>query len=240
MSSKVFLFTRTNTTVDDFETNKQINFDQFLSTQKPTDLQFPYEGYGDTKISQVNSTKNENIIEYDCEHDFKQNKIGKVFDHFFEYYFIPTSFKSFYIKNEKIFIVNTGTDPAIDFISILNTQNNSNISTANVDFDKLLKKLENVNGIWISNIKTQNLSASGLFGDQVDQSTEFDRIKEKGNISYVTFTIENVYHRPLLVGVTQNSSIIISNKLDKPEEGIEVAKKIYDTLLKDLVKFENR
>lgn len=240
MSSKVFVFTRTNAAINDFETNKQINFDQILSTNKPTDLQFPVEGYGDTKISRVKSTKNNSIIEYDCEHDFKQNKIGKVFNHLFEYYFIPTSFKSFYMKSEKIFIVNTGTDPAIDFISVLNTQNNSNILTASVDFDRLLKKLNNVNGIWISNIKTQNLSASGLFGDQVDQSTEFDRIKEKGSISYVTFTIEYVYHKPLLVGVTQNSSIIISNKLDNPEEGIEVAKKIYDTLLKDLVKFENR
>ncbi|AOV07903.1 hypothetical protein [Sporosarcina ureilytica] len=240
MTSKVFLFAHTNNIINDFETNKQINFDEILSPTTPTELQFPVEGYGDTKITRANSEKIDNIIEYDCEHDFKQNKVGKVFNHFFEYYFVPSSFKSYYIKNDNLFIINTSTDPAIDFINKLNTQNGSNILTQNVNFEKLLKKLENVNGIWISDIKTQNLSASGLFGDQVDQSTEFDRIKEKGKISYITFTIENMYHRSLSVGVTQNSAIIISNKLDKPGDGIEVAKKIFDTLLKDIVKFENR
>lgn len=239
MSSKVYLFTYTNKIINDFESQKQMNLDELLSSKTPTELQFPVEGYGDTKVSRVNLKESGDIIEYDCEHDFKQNKIGKVFNHLFEYYFVPNFFKSYYFKNDNLFIINTSTDPAIDFISKLNTQNNSNIVIKNVNFEKLLKKLTNVKGIWISDIKAQNLSASGLFGDQVDQSTEFDRIKEKGKVSYVTFTIENMYHRSLSVGVTQNSAIIISNKLDKPEEGIEVAKKIYDTLLKDIVKFEN-
>ncbi len=238
MNSKVFLFSHSKELIKDFENDKQMNLDEILTPEPSVDLQFPTEGYGDTKINKVNELVTENIIEYECIHDFKQTTKGKVFNLNFNYYFITNKFNSYYYKNDCLFVVNTSTDPAIDFLNVLNNENDSKVNIFNVDMEQLMKKLENVSGIWVSDIKTQNLSASGMYGYQVDKSTEFARIKEKGRVSYITFNENEIYNKPLSIGITQNAAIIISNKLDKIEDGKQLAKEIFNRYLADIVKVE--
>jgi len=129
------------------------------------------------------------VSSYDFKHDLKINKSGHVFGQNFSYYIEPNEFFVYTMSNLNLALVNVKKDVVIDLINVSRSYDDYGIRLVNIEIPiaEIIKKIGIINGAWFSDINEPNLKSAGLFGTNVDQSTQFLDTSKIGDLSAINF-----------------------------------------------------
>ncbi|MDE8060618.1 hypothetical protein PT070_07980 [Erysipelothrix rhusiopathiae] len=145
------------------------------------------------------------------------------YDHaFFKGHEIPYvdekhSFKAYVCNERNVIFFNVKTDVALKFIKKCNTvlkqRSSSLIEVHTIDFDSIERKATEIKGSWFS-MESSQVTSQALLGNNIENSIEFESLKENGYVSSLTIQIFlSELESTLSVGISKKGSIYIQNKL---------------------------
>jgi len=102
---------------------------------------------------------------------------GDEFDRFFE----RNEFDMFVDRKAKVLYCNASKATSRNLIDVLNESSSRfRFDYFEMDFDQVKPRLNEISGIWVSNIQAANLNVMALFGKHVDQSEFFKQAQAIG------------------------------------------------------------
>lgn len=194
---------------------------------------FKTEGNPETSLNIIDHNYHKTFDRYSCHHDYKHNKFGKVYNQTFSYYFEPVNFYMYYDKDQRLALIGTKTDVAIDFIKKLSENGYHELHPVEINLALMYPLIMEIRGVWISNLNQTYLKTAGFFGPNVNKSEEFKQASEIGDVS----SLRLVYVHPesgeeLDVGISKKGSVTLYNTFDRVEDEIDVVLDIYNKLIK--------
>lgn len=191
------------------------------------------EGESSTSMKIKQKLFYKGLDQYDCHHDFKHNKKGRVFQRDFSYYFEPFDFLTYHNSNDGLTLVQIKTEIALDYVHQLNLSGYFNIEPVMMRFDKMIPYIHEIKGAWISELKGAHLKTAGYFGTNVNLSEEYKETAEEGKISSMVIQfISNKNGTEYTITLSNKGSIYISNKLDSIEDGLDLVLEVFNKLIK--------
>lgn len=194
---------------------------------------FETEGNPEISLNIINHDYHREFDRYDCHHDYKHNRSGKVYDQTFSYYFEQVDFYMYYNKDQRLALIGTKTDIAIDFVKKLSGDGHHEMNPVEINLAAMYPLIMEIRGVWISNLNQTYLNTAGYFGPNVNRSEEFKQASEIGDVS----SLRIVYVHPesgeeLDVGISKRGSVTLYSTFDRVEDEIDVVLDIYDKLIK--------
>ncbi|MFW5438811.1 hypothetical protein [Paenibacillus apiarius] len=106
------------------------------------------------------------------------------------------------------------------------------MNRSDVDFPYLIQHSTNVWGSWFGGLNTGTLRSAALFGDHVNLSDDFDRLKAAGNLSSLNcaLSFEKITYD---FTITLNKTVVIM-KPKTPEEDIDLLLALKPILYKEV------
>lgn len=193
----------------------------------------PEIGEYQLELTPTNNAILTDYYEYDCKFELKKRKTGKVFGIIFHSYLEPTRFKLFYSPTNNICIIQTKTETALSFINELNSTKIFDLKPIEINFEKIMRKVDDVSGAWIADLKGKHLNSAGLFGYNVQKSPQYIEASSEGELSLIMINYENpkdsfVYS----IGISKKGAIILYSNLHSFQEELEFIYKVYNDLIK--------
>lgn len=191
------------------------------------------EGVSEISVKIQHTNFHDSFDQYQCRHDFKHNKSGRVFGRSFNYYFEQLKFYTYYSEELNLSLIQTKTDAAIDFSQKLNETEHYIFRPIELDFSKVIPHITEVAGAWIADLKKTNLKTVGFFGPNVNRSEEYKEAAAEGNISSLQIRyISSFDQREHYVGLSKKGSIILYTVLPTIEDELNLVLDIYNKLIK--------
>lgn len=173
---------------------------------------------------------------YKVDYDHKCVTKGFVFEKEFSYYFKNYKFKVYHEPDKQILLLSVKKDISNALIKELSKEKHSNkklysFQQLNIDFDKIIKKAENLSGLW-AQIDRANVHSQAYFGDNINMDAEVKMVLKERKTSYVIFetSIGEIDHK---IGITKNGNIVLYNNFESEHEQIKIAYLVYEMFLKD-------
>lgn len=173
---------------------------------------------------------------FKVDYDYKNITTGFVFDQKFSYYFKNYKFNIYHEPTEQILILTVKKDVSKSLIKELSKEkiDNKNLysfKNLDINFDKIVKKAENISGLW-TQIDRTNVHSQAYFGENINYDAEVKMILKERKTSYVIFEsqIGGVYHK---IGITKNGNVVLYNSFKEERDQLRVASLIYEMFLKD-------
>lgn len=191
-----------------------------------------YEGNPEIKVSLRDQTFYKTFDRYDCHHDYKHKKHGRVFNRTFTYYFEPTDFYMYYKKDRNISLIQTKTDIGLDFIKTLTASDYYDIKAVNVNFVTMYPLITEITGGWIADLNQTYLKTAGYFGPNVNKSEEFKQAAEIGEVSSLLMKyVSPNSGEELTIGISKKGSVVLYDTFERIEDEIDVVLDIYEKLI---------
>lgn len=178
----------------------------------------------------------EDFDKYIIEHEMEETAFGRTYDSSFSRYIRKEYINAYTSKNCKLFILSGKKRFVLDFCRISKNKNDIDFIVLNIDMGLLLSKLPHVKGVWF---RFQNglVRASALMGSDLESTSDFQRFKNHGDISTLSFFYEysNAQH-PILV--TSDGTVVLYNTYQEISYELELVLEIYKELLSDIIQEE--
>ncbi len=174
-----------------------------------------------------------NFAKYELFHERTKRDIGRAYGRpdSFDQYVSQKSFNAYLWKNQNIFIFEANKSSVNEAIRrLIKEYGKSNFDMVRlpVDFQKILKRAENITGSWFGGIKG-NVTSVGIYGDHVNLSKDFDRFAAAGELSSVTITV-NLTKGLHTFMITKDCAIVIYEDMST-EKYLDLVTQIYNELL---------
>lgn len=190
------------------------------------------EGAAETFIKPNKKEFHAGFDQYFCHHDFKHKKRGKVFNKNFSYFWEPIDFYTYYNPINKLTLVGTKTEVSLDYIKKLNGTGYFDIKPVNINFEKMIPKIDEMNGAWFANLKKAHLKTAAFFGPHVNKSDEYKEAAKEGNISSINIYFINNKKKEYSISISQKGSIVLYDHFATIEEELDLVLQIYERLIK--------
>lgn len=190
------------------------------------------EGQQETSLNLSDEYYYEGFHRYNCYHDYKHNRFGKVWNKIFNYYFEPTNFYLYYNETFKLILVSIKTDVGLDFIDKLNKSSYYEIKPIEIDFMAMYPFILEINGAWIANINQTYLKTAGYFGPHVNKSEEFKQAAKIGEVSSLMLKYVSPLKEEITIGISKKGSITLYDSFDRIEDEIYIILDIYNKLIR--------
>lgn len=167
------------------------------------------------------------VDRYLCEHDYltKLKYPGRALGIDFLEYITPYKFGMYILRDGEgewpLALVKTKDPVARDFIKRMNEHPEFLAVERMVDFNLLRPRVEVITGAWFDNMRSTNLSSTGVFGTRVDRSDEFGRAERHGRLKTLM-----VVHRcgpsNHLLTITQSGTVVTFAGYETEEAELDV------------------
>lgn len=196
---------------------------------------FEDEGQAEIKISLSDKNYYQEFDRYNCHHDYKHRMFGKVFGKTFHYYFEPKDFYMYYQRHNKLALIQTKTEIALDYIKRLTQSNHFDIKPVNINFVKMYPLITEITGGWIADLNQTYLKTAGYFGPNVNKSEEFKQAAQIGEVSSLQIKFLSNFGEELYIGISKKGSIILYDTFERIEDEINVVMDVYNKLIKPAI-----
>jgi hypothetical protein len=194
---------------------------------------FEHEGSSEIKIEIHHKDFFCRFDQYLCHHDFMHKKNGKVFGQYFNHYFEPLNFYTYYNETENLTFIQTKTDAALDFVKRLNLSKHYNLEPVKIDFTKMYPLITEVAGAWIADLKRAHLKTAGFFGPNVHKSEEFIEAASEGNVSSIQMKfISDFTKEEYSVAISKRGTIVLYDTFDTIEKELDLVNEVFTRLIK--------
>lgn len=190
---------------------------------------------GEAQTSMVLNRRSfyQNLDRFECHHDYRHNKKGRVFQKDFNYYFEPADFLTYHDPNSGLTLIQVKTEIALDYIIKLNNSGYFKIEAVKMKFDKMIPYIDEIKGAWISDLKGAHLKTAGYFGPYVNLSEEYKETAEEGNVSSMVIQfISSKDGNEYTITLSNKGSIYVSNNLESIEDELDLVLEVYRKLIK--------
>jgi hypothetical protein len=173
-------------------------------------------------VTRTHSSFRDGVSRYMVRHDYRERlKVpGRAKGLTFTEYVTTESFP-IYVEgtdagDSRVMIVAAKSDLAKDFVTRLSKKRGDDFIAIErqVDFAILRPKLAVISGAWFNQMQVANLSATGVFGPNVDRSDEFRRAEKHGKLSTLS-TIYGYNGTPYGIQVTVHGGIVLFDSFDE-------------------------
>lgn len=174
---------------------------------------------------------------YFIEHEHNVNVKGRYFDQRFDHFLRNGEINGYYSQEKQLFLLQGKKDDILDFCKFTETSKLLNITTIEIQMADLLEKLGSVNNCWFK-FKKGSISASALFGTQLENTDEFIAAKEYGDISALTFfyNMNGISHAIML---TNDGTVVLQHNYPNIEIEIDIVLRVKKDLLDGIYNLKN-
>ncbi len=191
-----------------------------------------YEGEPSTSIKAQSQTHYKGFKSYACKHEIKEKILGKVFGKEFHHFLKPYEFTTLYNSNLDLLLIKLNTDASEDFVKLLNSTSLYKLESIEVDFSKIIPRVNEVSGLWISDINSMNLSSAGYYGNDVHKNSDVQSMLENGKISYIQIRhCPNPNEDEHTIGISKRGSLTLYNSYENEKAELSTVMDIYEKLL---------
>lgn len=147
------------------------------------------------------------------------------------------SFKAYVCNQNNVIFFNVKTEVALKFIkkcnTILKKRKSPLIEVHSVDFDYIERKASEIKASWFS-MEGAQVKSQALLGNNIEQSAEFEILKENGAVSSLTIqAFITELDMSLSVGISKKGSIYIQNKMPSYINPIDILWLLFTNLIID-------
>lgn len=173
------------------------------------------------------------FAKYELFHERKKRDTGRAYGRYdsFDQYINQKTFNAYLWKTQNLFIFEANKESVNGAIKRLKRQygkSTFNMVRVPVDFQKILRRADNITGSWFGGIKG-NVTSVGIYGDHVNLSKDYDRFAASGELSSVTITV-NLTKGLYTFMITKDCAIVIYDNMST-EKYLDLVTQIYNELL---------
>lgn len=174
-------------------------------------------------------------------HEDVKKKSGRAYgeDQFFEHFVENKTLNGYYSPEMKLLIIEGNKGAVNGSVKRFSKYypENFTVRRSNVDFAYLVQHSSNVWGSWFGGLNTGTLKSAALFGDHVNLSDDFDRMKAVGTLSSLncSLTFEKTSYD---FTITSNKTVVLMQNRT-PEEDIDLLLALKPILYKEEKAFVN-
>lgn len=136
----------------------------------------------------------------------------------------------YHSESKNLLLLSGKKDDIIDFTKYTSNTDSLNISTIEVDMAQLLEKLTSVNLVWFK-FKGSMIRASALMGEHIERTDEFNQAKEVGEISTLSFYLEDANRNTHPIMVTHDGAVVLQTNYPDLSKEIELVLEVKKELL---------
>lgn len=179
----------------------------------------------------------EDFCPYVVEHEMEENAIGRTNGYSFQKYIRKEIIKAYYSKSHQLFLLSGKKKHVLDFCKKTKDIPEITFQTFVIDMGALLAKLPHVKGVWF-HFSNGLIRASALMGANVEATTDFQKFKEEGDISTLSFLYEfNGKKHPIMV--TSDGAVVLYDNFKEISEEISIVIDLFRNLLNDIYSTES-
>lgn len=139
----------------------------------------------------------------------------------------------FYNKSINLALISLKTAIALDFINKLNSYKLYNFTPVEIDFEYILPRINEMSGVWVSDLRRVNVKTIGFFGHHVNKSKEFEEISKEGNVSAVIIAYTNFKTREEhKIGISKKGTVTLYDTFNQLEDELEIIMALYNDIIK--------
>lgn len=182
------------------------------------------------------------FIRYDVFHEFlvRLQYLGRARGREFREFVSPYKFRMFITESTsngtfRPLLIRTKKKVASDFVTrVNNTIPGFTARPTVVDFASLRPRLTLIRGAWFGSMRQRNISATGVFGHQVDQSDEFRHAESIGELRNIIIELE-IDGGTHTVMLSIDGGIVLYNVYENEGEELEIVCGIMSNLLQGCI-----
>ena len=164
------------------------------------------------------------------EHEHEVRAYGRVNNQRFEKYIRKGFINGYKSSARNLLLLSGKKDDILSFCAYTKKMQNLRISTLRVDMKQLLARLHEVKLVWFKYPQGM-IHASALMGDHLEQTSPFREAKTEGDISTLSFYIQDSNQIDHAMMVTMDGAVVVQNPYQAISTEIELVLKVFDSLL---------
>jgi hypothetical protein len=185
----------------------------------------------------LDTVRFEDFDSYMIEHEHEVSMVGRVNAVKFAKFIRKGFIHGYESKAQKLLLLSGKKDDILDFCRTTASLPEIKIATLQIDMKALLSKLKQVKLVWFK-FASGMIRASALMGDHVEATADFERAKSQGEISTLSFYVEDsekVIH-PILV--TADGTVVLQDFYQSVALEIQTVLEVKSLLLDGIYKVE--
>lgn len=226
-----------------YKITQSITFEKTAFSKEPISMnqQRSFEGIPaepQTKIFTArDQITHDDFVKYMIEHEMEEVACGRINNSFFEKYIRKEVITAFHGEKENMLLLSGKKRFVLDFCRKTKDLNYIKIETFQVDMPALLSKLPHVKGVWFR-FKQGLVRASALMGTNLEATPDFQKFKDEGDISTLSFLYEFTGGmHPIMV--TDDGTIVLYHSYREISDEIDIVMDIHKNLLADIANIVN-
>jgi hypothetical protein len=167
---------------------------------------------------------------YRIEHEHNVNVSGRINGTFFTQFIRKGEILSFHSQSQELLLLTGKKVDILDFCKYTENTDLIEISTIEVDMAQLQEKLSSVNLVWFRFPKGM-IKASALMGEHIEKTQAFIEAKQDGEISTLSFHLEDDTGTTHPIMVTHDGAIVLQSTYQDPSREIAIVLEVKQVLL---------
>lgn len=174
------------------------------------------------------------FFSYDIEHEREEDVVGRIDSNVFTKIIRKGFIKAYFSDTLQLLLLSGKKADILDFCRKTKNFNYINIATIRIDMKELLEKLASIKLVWFR-FRQGLIHASALMGANIQETADFLRYKDSGEISTLSFLfqMENMLH-PVLV--TTDGAIVLEQNYENVTDEVRIVLDIKEKLLGGIYK----
>lgn len=184
-----------------------------------------------TKIFKArDSISLEDFKSYLIEHEQEVSMYGRVNEVSFARFIRMGFIQGYYSSTSSLLLLSGKKVDVLDFCKTTATLPEVKLATLRIDMKELLAKLAEVKLVWFR-FPGGMIRASALMGDHLESTADFERAKAKGDISTLSFYVQDAAERVHPILVTDDGTVVLQDLYHSIANEVELVLRVKKLLL---------
>ena len=172
----------------------------------------------------------EDLKTYVIEHEHEVSMWGRVNAMSFMKFIRKGMINAYESRARNLILLSGKKDDILDFCKTTATLNEIKIALLRIDMKALLAKLAEVKLVWFR-FPAGMIRASALMGDHLEATADFERAKAQGDISTLSFYVEDAANLQHPVMVTGDGTVVLQDLYKSVAQEVELVLQVKTLLL---------
>lgn len=172
----------------------------------------------------------EDFESYLIEHEHEENVFGRVNQTSFSHFIRKGIIHGYHSSKRGVFLLSGKKTDILDFCKHTSDMPDITIKTLDIDMKALLAKLPEVRLAWFR-FPTGMIHASALMGSHLERTTDFKKAQSKGDISTLSFYLEDPAGAIHPIMVTMDGAVVLQDLYQEVSDEISCVLHVKEILL---------
>ncbi len=174
---------------------------------------------------------------YLIEHEHEVSMYGRVNKVSFAKFIRKGFIQAYYSSSRNLLLLTGKKDDILDFCKVTATLPEIKIATISIDMKALLAKLAEVKLVWFR-FPAGMIHASALMGSHLELTADFERAKAEGEISTLSFYVQDKDEKVHPIMVTDDGAIVLQDLYHTVADEVELVLHVKRILLDGIYREE--